>query len=124
MSATSSKADHGSVESKGMGQSLIISRQYANQTDPGRSHQMLRYLNDPTCRPVTETLQDPSHVPGARYQINLDNLLYCSLSHDSKTAPPPHESFLTEVGAQFSDHKQGTVRPAELDLVDVTPKAS
>lgn len=86
---------------------------------------MLLYLD--TCggsgRPVSETLQDPSHVPGARCRINLDNPLYYALSHDSESAPP-HESLLAEVGAQFSDHKQGTVRPAELDLADVTLTAS
>ncbi|KAM6537136.1 hypothetical protein FALCPG4_003082 [Fusarium falciforme] len=131
MSTTSFKADHGSVESNGPGQSRSFPRECAKileapQQETGRSHQMLRYLND-TCsasgRPVSETLQDPSHVPGVRCRISLDNPLYCTLSHDTKTAPP-HESLLAEVGAQFSDHKQGTVRPAKLVLVDVTSTAS
>ncbi|KAJ3470527.1 hypothetical protein MRS44_000626 [Fusarium solani] len=130
MSTTSFKADHGSVESNGLGQSHSVSRQYAKiapveaphpQQEMGRSHQMLRYLND-TCsesgRPVTETLQDPSHVPGARCQISVDYPLCCVLPHGNKSAPP-HKTLLVGIGAQFSDHQQGTVRPAQLDPVDV-----
>ncbi|RSM14078.1 hypothetical protein CEP52_001518 [Fusarium oligoseptatum] len=121
MSATSFNADHGSVESNSPGQSHIVSQQRAT-TGPGKSHQILRYLND-TCsesgRPVTETLQDPSHVPGARCRINLDNPMYNALSHDKKSAPP-QKSLLAEIGAQFSNYHQGSVRPANSDLVDAT----
>ncbi|RSL60867.1 hypothetical protein CEP54_006526 [Fusarium duplospermum] len=130
MSTTSVKADHGSIESKtnGPGQSHMVSRQYAHTEashpqQTGRSHQMLRYLNDTSGRPVTETLQDPSHVPGARDLINLDNPLYSALSHDKKSAPP-HKSLLAAIGAQFSNYHQGSVRPANLDLVDAASTSS
>ncbi|KAJ4169477.1 hypothetical protein NW754_016505 [Fusarium falciforme] len=126
MSTISFKAHHGSVEPNGPGQSRSFPRERAKileapQQETGRLHLMLRYLND-TCsgsgRPVSETLQDPSHVPGARCRISLDDPLYSALSHDPKTAPP-HESLLAEVGAQFSGRQQGTVRPAKLDSVGI-----
>ncbi|RSL42421.1 hypothetical protein CEP53_012203 [Fusarium sp. AF-6] len=131
MSATSFNADHGSVKSNSPGQSHIVSQHRATphpqqQTGPGRSHQILRYLNG-TCsesgRPVTETLQDPSHVPGARCRINLDNPMYNALSHDKKSAPP-QKSLLAEIGAQFLNYHQGSVRPANLDLVDAASTSS
>ncbi|RSM04205.1 hypothetical protein CDV31_010133 [Fusarium ambrosium] len=116
MYATSFNADHGSVESNSPAQAHSISQQRAT-TGPGRSHQMLRYLNDTTGRPVTETLQDPSHVPGARDLTSLDSPPYSALSQDKKSAPP-QKSLLAAMGAQFSDYPQDTVRPAKLDSVD------
>lgn len=91
---------------------------------------MLRYLiNDTsTCsgRPVTETLQDPSHVPGARDRIDLDNPLYRALSHDNyrESTPPYSNSLLAKIGAQFSNYQPGTARPAKLDLADVASTVS
>ncbi|KAM0420557.1 hypothetical protein ACHAPT_011726 [Fusarium lateritium] len=79
---------------------------------------MLRYLNDDTCRPVTEMLQDPSRVPGARDRINLDNPLYSAPSHCSKSAPA-HKNVLAEIGALFSEESEGAGRPAKLDPVDI-----